>query len=129
MSSKYLKFAPVTLWMISIFIVSSFPDLPSNNIDVVDFLMKKTAHFLEYTILFLLWFRALGNKNPYKALLFSLIYAFSDEIHQLFVPGRTGKLSDVAIDSSGMFISALLIVKFDLWKVLLSPLPMKKLGK
>jgi VanZ family protein len=129
MSRQYLKYLPVVSWMILIFYISSIPDLPSNKIYVTDFIMKKTAHILEYTVLFLLWFRALGHKNPSKALLFSVIYAFTDEIHQLFVPGRTGKLRDVGIDSIGMVISALLIVKFDLWKPLLSPLLTKKPGK
>jgi VanZ family protein len=32
----------------------------------------------------------------------SLLYAFSDETHQLFVPGREGKLSDVGIDAIGI---------------------------
>lgn len=129
MARKLARYTPVILWMTLIFWISSIPDLPSNNVDVLDFLMKKTAHFLEYTILFLLWYRTIGKKNPFLALIFSLIYAFTDEIHQLLVPGRTGKLTDVAIDFSGMLISALLIVKFDLWKILLSPLPTKKLEK
>jgi VanZ family protein len=129
MANKYLKYLPVVLWMILIFWMSSIPDLPSNKIDVLDFIFKKTAHVLEYTVLFLLWFRALGNKNPFEAVVFSLVYAFSDEIHQLFVPGRTGRLRDVGIDSLGMIIPALLIVKFGLWKILLSPLPTRKRGK
>lgn len=129
MPPKYIKFIPVVLWMILIFYMSSIPDLPSNKIFIVDFIFKKSAHLFEYTVLFLLWFRALGDKNPLHALLFSIAYAFTDEIHQLFVPGRTGRLRDVGIDSIGMIISALLIVKFDLWKLLLYPLPSKKQGK
>jgi len=129
MSRKFTKYIPVVIWMVLIFWISSVPDLPSNKVDVLDFIFKKSAHFIEYTILFLLWYRALGVKNPFKAIVFSLIYAFSDEIHQLFVPGRTGNLRDVGIDFSGMLIAAILIVKFDLWKILLSPLPTKKQGK
>ncbi len=129
MARKLLKFLPVTLWMILIFCLSSIPDLPSNKVYNLDFLIKKTAHVMEYTVLFLLWFRALGHKNPLLAFCVSLAYAFTDEIHQLFVPGRTGRLRDVGIDTIGMIISSLLIVKFDLWKLLLSPLPTKKQGK
>jgi len=129
MFRKFTKYIPVVIWMVLIFWISSVPDLPSNKVDVLDFIFKKSAHFIEYTILFLLWYRALGVKNPFKAIVFSLIYAFSDEIHQLFVPGRTGNLRDVGIDFSGMLIAAILIVKFDLWKILLSPLPTKKQGK
>lgn len=129
MHRKFIKFIPAITWMILIFIFSSRPDLPSNQIFIVDFLFKKTAHIFEYTILFLLWYWALGKKSPIDALMVSIAYAFTDEIHQLFVPGRTGLLRDVAIDSTGMIIFSLLIVKFDLWKRLLSPLPLKKHGK
>lgn len=129
MSRQILKYIPVVLWMALIFWMSSIPDLPSNKVDVLDFIFKKTAHVMEYTVLFVLWFRALGNKNPTQAIIFSLIYAFTDEMHQLFIPGRTGRLRDVAIDSIGMIVPALLIVKFDLWKPLLSPLHTKKPGK
>ncbi|HSV95056.1 MAG TPA: VanZ family protein [Spirochaetia bacterium] len=129
MFRQYLKYLPAIIWMILIFLVSSIPDIPSNRVDVLDFLMKKSAHIIEYTILFLLWFRAIGNKNPIQAFMISIIYAFTDEIHQLLVPGRTGNLRDVGIDSIGMIILSILIVKFDLWKILLSPLPTKKPGK
>jgi VanZ family protein len=129
MSRKFSRFIPVILWMILIFSFSSRPDLPSNKIYVVDFIFKKTAHFFEYIILFLLWYRALGKKNPGYAFMASIAYAFTDETHQLFVPGRTGLLRDVAIDSTGMIISWFLIVKFDLWKLLTSPLLTKKHAK
>lgn len=127
--TKYLRYIPAIAWMILIFGVSSVPDLPSNEVYTVDFIVKKTAHVLEYTILFLLWFYAIGDKNPFKAFIYSIVFAFTDEIHQLFVPGRTGRLRDVAIDSIGMIILSYLIVKFDLWKRLLSPLPLRKRGK
>lgn len=129
MHRKFVKFIPAIIWMILIFIFSSRPDLPSNQIFIVDFLFKKTAHIFEYTILFLLWYWALGKKNPIEALMISISYAFTDEIHQLFVPGRTGLLRDVVIDSIGIIIFSFLIVKFDLWKLLTSPLPLKKQGK
>ncbi len=39
----------------------------------------------------------------------SLLYAFSDETHQLFVPGREGKLTDVGIDAIGIAIGLIVI--------------------
>lgn len=129
MLRKISKFIPALLWMAAIFIISSFPDLPSNEVYVLDFLIKKTAHVLEYSILFLLWYRALDKKSPAYAFMLSLAYAFTDEAHQLFVPGRTGLLRDVAIDSLGMIFLSYLIVKFKLWKRLTSPLLTKKHGK
>lgn len=38
---------------------------------------------------------------PAFAFIFTVLYAASDEIHQLFVPGREGKVTDVLIDSAG----------------------------
>ncbi len=32
---------------------------------------------------------------------FVILYAVSDEVHQLFVPGRGGQLTDVIIDTAG----------------------------
>jgi VanZ family protein len=40
----------------------------------------------------------------------SLLYAFSDETHQLFVPGREGKLSDVGIDAIGIAIGVIVVM-------------------
>lgn len=129
MSLKLNKYIPAIVWMILIFTFSSRPDIPTNDIYIVDFIFKKTAHFFEYIILFLLWYKALGKKSPLDAFTISIFYAFTDEIHQLFVPGRNGLLRDVAIDSTGMIILSILIVKFDLWKLFLFPARSKKRGK
>jgi VanZ family protein len=41
-------------------------------------------------------------------ILFSIVYAISDEFHQLFVVGRTCSLSDVLIDSIGILLAGLI---------------------
>lgn len=41
-----------------------------------------------------------------------MIYACTDEIHQLFVPGRSGQFRDVMIDSLGAFIGILILSIF-----------------
>ena len=110
------RFLPPVIWMIFIFWFSSQPDLPSNKVDYLNFFIKKTAHFFEYFILLVLWVRALGRKNFVIAIGISLLYAFSDETHQLFVPGRTGRLRDVAIDGAGILLSASLLSKIKSWK-------------
>lgn len=129
MKNKLLRFVPVFLWMGIMFLFSSRSDLPSGETQEVDFISKKLAHIAEYFILNLLWFKALGKKSPAQAILLSLIYAFTDEIHQLFIPGRTGKLLDVGIDFIGISLSSLLIIKYQSWKNSLFPLPTKKLKK
>ena len=47
------------------------------------------------------------EKQLVYAILFCLIYACSDEIHQLFVSGRSGNLLDVMIDLLGSLCSIL----------------------
>ncbi len=124
-----LRFIPPILWMLVIFAFSSRPDLPSYGVDYLDFLTKKAAHVSEYVILNLLWIRAMGGKHLSLAFILSFAYSFTDEIHQLFVPGRTGALSDVAIDTSGILLSSLLALKLNLWNSRLSPLDSKKRRK
>ncbi len=126
MKKFILRYLPVTLWMLLIFLMSSKSDLPVNGTITEDFLSKKLAHIFEYTILMFLMFRAVGEKSPAKAFLYSLIFAFTDEIHQLFIPTRTGKLRDVGIDSIGLIFSSLLIIKLRLWNSYLLVHPTRK---
>ena len=102
------------------FYLSSKSDLPSNQVYTVDFITKKIAHLGEYFILTILWARALKRPLPDLALLFALIYAFTDETHQLFIPNRTGNIRDVGIDFLGISAATLLIIKTDQWKKHLS---------
>lgn len=71
------------------------------------YIVRKTAHVTEYLILAILMYNALYNfniNNIKLAFLLSVIYSCTDEFHQLFVPGRTGRLVDVLIDSIGIII-------------------------
>ncbi len=69
-------------------------------------LIRKSAHFFAYFLLGILavWTFAcygLEKRRWLWALLLCVLYALSDEFHQLFVPGRAGRISDVCIDSAG----------------------------
>jgi hypothetical protein len=64
--------------------------------------------FTNYAILFWLLIRGPLEGRPYVALGCCIIYAFLDEGHQIFVPGRTASLYDVALDSSGALFSRFL---------------------
>lgn len=87
-----------------------------------DFIVRKSAHFLEYTGLCLLLNWALlfskGKPLPAAALPVASLYAVTDEIHQLFVEGRSCEVNDWAIDTAGailgigVFYVTLLIVRF-----------------
>lgn len=86
-------------------------------LDICIFIVRKTAHFLEYFILGLLVIRVLKDYNllNYKlciiAIILCFMYATSDEIHQLFVPNRSGRFIDVLIDTSGSILSIFIYYK------------------
>ncbi len=77
--------------------------------------LRKLAHMTEYAVLFILWrhaLRSLGNtlkKASFVSALICILYAASDELHQLFVPGRSGMVMDVGIDSLGVFIAFIIL--------------------
>lgn len=106
--AKFLKrWTPVFLWMAVIFYLSSLPIIQASSIDPLDFVVKKSAHIFEYAVLFALLSRALQGKDKYKkAFLVGALYAFTDETHQLFTPGRGGSLRDVLLfDIIGLLLA------------------------
>ena len=70
-------------------------------------IVRKLAHYTIYLLLGLSLislvkeYRQLDIKAILIALIISMLYACSDEIHQLFIPGRSGEIKDVLIDSIG----------------------------
>lgn len=113
-------------WMFFIFIMSNQPATISDSqslgvlnifirlgIDIngifgelANFVVRKCAHFMEYMILGLFMFNVLRLYYSVKqvsimTIVFIFLYACSDEIHQLFVPGREGAMRDVFIDTCG----------------------------
>lgn len=84
--------------------------------DTIEHTVRKLAHMTEFGILAILVFVWLGywfEKVHFRmgiSYAFATFYAATDEIHQLFVDGRAGMLSDVCIDSAGALLSLLLFV-------------------
>ena len=79
--------------------------------------VRKGAHFTIYLILGILVislikeYRMIDIKSLIIAIIFCFLYACSDEIHQLFVVGRSGEVLDVVIDSIGSFIGIFIYYK------------------
>lgn len=115
--NKYVIVTAPFLWMAWIFFISSFSQLPSPPEPVLNYLLKKTAHFLEYAILGILWYRFFNlypETRRFKmglSILVSVLYAISDEYHQSFVPGRQPKTQDVVIDTLGVILGLYLYRK------------------
>ncbi len=78
--------------------------------------IRKLCHMGEYAVLFLLLLFALNKliKDFYKKVFITLcltfLYACSDEIHQLFVIGRSGSFSDVVVDSLGAVLMMFFVI-------------------
>lgn len=134
---KSLSWIPIILLMILIFYFSQQPVTVSNdlstgvtehiietvekvapiedvNIDTINHIVRKNAHFFIYFFLGIFVLNALKKSgiNGYQsvglALFFCMTYAVSDEVHQLFVNGRGAQVRDVLIDSTGAAIGIIL---------------------
>lgn len=110
-SQKVIYWVPTVLWAILIYGLSSQPSLRASQVPSQDFILRKLAHIGEYLILALLLYRSITKTthiSRVKAVLFTVIvsvaYAISDEFHQTQVYDRTGKFTDVLIDSVGILL-------------------------
>ena len=83
--------------------------------------LRKAAHFIEYTVLGICLMtnvldrRASRAEKPRSlplsaaaAWLAGALYAGTDELHQLLVPGRSGSFRDVCLDAAGVLAGVLL---------------------
>lgn len=102
---------PGAIWMGFIFYLSSHQRVKATDSYLIDFAIFKTLHMIEYGLLYFFIFRAFYSRLSDQislrqkmkwAFFISLIYAFTDEIHQRFVPTRNGQLKDVLIDLIGI---------------------------
>lgn len=84
---------------------------------VIHFYIRKSGHFFGYGLLALAWLRAWWLTLPKSvfvtdallALLGTAMTAGADELHQRFLPGRTGTPWDVLIDCSGAITLQLVV--------------------
>ena len=106
--TRLALWAPVVLWATLIFVLSSLPSLETG-LGTWDLVLRKLAHLGEFAILGALLVRALG-REPAAAVLGSL-YAVTDELHQVFVPGRHGSPLDWAIDTVGVLVGVLVFTR------------------
>lgn len=111
---RFIKFClPVIIYAGFIFSVSSVPGKCLPDL----FLYQDVLfHFIEYAIFGFLLSRAVKEYRVNDCLrkrlvllaVVTLLYALSDESHQLFVSGRTASMADIAIDWIGSLIGGLL---------------------
>lgn len=125
--SKFLKYyLPPLVMAALIFTFSSipgndYPRIQSGGFDSSDF-VNPVAHMAEYALLSFLILRAFNqNKklSPRKklalTLFLALLFAASDEWHQLFVPQRECSFTDWLIDGLGVLAGLGLFMRLKNW--------------
>ncbi|MBR2843232.1 MAG: VanZ family protein [Lachnospiraceae bacterium] len=83
--------------------------------ETLSFIVRKCAHFLEYLILGISMFVSVCDlsrwkrwKNTILAFFISAAYAATDELHQMFVQGRSCEVRDILIDSLGALLGLMI---------------------
>lgn len=94
-------------------------DMDSSNIIIqMNGIIRKIAHFSLFLILGMLvsyalrWIGLKGYKVSRIAILVCILYAISDELHQMFVPGRNAALTDILIDVAGSAVGIVIFIYF-----------------
>ena len=133
---------PVLAWMALIYVASGDPKSLYHSARVVEPLMptdsqphslqpavifvRKVAHAAEYAVLALLLWRALRATSSQppgwswrlatNAWVWSVVYGFTDELHQVFVPTRRAEALDILIDAVGAAAGLFMLWIFGRWR-------------
>ncbi len=88
------------------FIVSRLAEWLQMDVNLVSFVVRKSAHFTEFLVLgvslFLTVRDLLKRTSFWIPWAIGAMYAVSDELHQHFVPGRSCEVRDMIIDICGV---------------------------
>lgn len=97
---------------------------------VEESIVRTLAHFCEFAGLGLLvsnlFFAIKNTPKPFFSIILSAAYALTDEIHQIFVPGRACQFTDWLVDFGGIILGVvvfcvLIIIKTNLMRTLHHP--------
>lgn len=106
------------LWGLTIFILSSLPNIPTQKINIWNepFRLDYLEHFGVFFIwggFLLLWIVNENGKvnwsSKYLYFLGSIIFAAVDEIHQIWIPGRSFNPLDLVYNILGLLAAYFLI--------------------
>lgn len=99
-----------------IFILSAQPNLTIAPDPLIDFVLRKIAHFVVFGALAFFAWLALRTGGFDRAWLWAVAlaaaYAVSDELHQAFVESRHPAATDVLIDACGAIVAVWLAEQF-----------------
>ena len=121
MNSAFARFhLPPILWGLTIFVFSSIPSTSIPNFSI--FSQDKLLHAGVFFIFAFLLYRSFRNQSRYPlfvmhAKLWTLgvasLYGIFDELHQLYVVGRSADYRDVLADVVGALILVVLVWRWE----------------
>ena len=112
------------------------PHVEPSSVELLNLVLRKTGHFIGYGILSALVLLALRNTNRDRrgkllhrpwgiylrdywraewallSLLMTMVTAVFDEVHQTFIPSRTGRWQDVVLDTCAAAIIQVVIYRW-----------------
>ena len=99
--------------LVSFFENAANRPLSAETVDLLHTLIRKCAHITEYAVLGVTvvyaFYERISTHHIIIPLVVSALYAASDELHQVFVPGRSGEIKDILIDTAGALIGILIM--------------------
>ncbi|MBU1133236.1 MAG: VanZ family protein [Patescibacteria group bacterium] len=114
---KFKDWIPAITIMMIIFALSSLPGPAVDAAGLNKYSLQVSSHLILHMLLTIAYYKA--TKNIPLSILLTVLYAITDEAHQMFTLLRSPSLFDIYVDSLGSLISGLF-----LWK-LLPTLPKK----
>lgn len=119
---SFLQFQlPLIAWCVFVYTASS---IPSKNIPALGANVDKIIHFGVYGVL--CWLAhvafhhqqniALRRYSLLAAVAFTVIFGLSDEFHQLYTPGRSAELLDIAADTFGGVVYSAIYFRFRFYR-------------
>jgi len=109
---------PVIFWALIIFRLSSGTVPQVSALYWPNFAFMKGAHTFFFGILSLLFYRAISGEGLSKkksaiwAVILTIFYGVTDEVHQMFSQGREARLRDIFFDGTGAALAVYLIYRF-----------------
>lgn len=106
--SRFMKWLPALSVMVLIFLFSDRPNASLPDFDWADRIVKKGGHMIGYGMLALSYWYGFDFQKDRRFLswLLAILYAASDEFHQVFTAGRHPSVWDIVIfDNLGALIS------------------------
>jgi VanZ family protein len=97
----------------------AYPSISSEHLEAINLFVRKSAHFAEYFIFYVLLYRGIkGRRTGWRwswgltAWIMAAAYSVLDEMHQSFVASRTGSPWDSLLDSAGALVALFCVLLF-----------------